>query len=101
MINAIDQNQPTFKGIVLKKIPAKTNFTTMVDFVQAGSPTRIIKGSNKRLDRDVLTLDITTAKDPIVRCLTPQIEEKVFENLSSKRDMLPGVELQKINDWTV
>lgn len=101
MINAIEQNKPAFKGILLKKIPAKTKFATMVDFVQAGDPSRIIKGSNKRLDRDVLTLDITTSKDPIVRCLTPEIEEKVFENLSIKSKMLPGVELQKINDWTV
>ncbi|MCM1010593.1 MAG: hypothetical protein NC390_06935 [Fusobacterium sp.] len=101
MINSIGQNQPAFKGIVLKNIPPKTAFSTMVDFVQAGDLSRIIKGANKRLNRDVLTLDITTSKNPIVRCLTPEIEEKVFNNLSAKRDMLPGVELQKINDWTV
>lgn len=101
MINSVEQHQPSFKGIVLKNVSPKAKFASLVNFVQAGDPARMIKGSNRRLDRDVLALDITTSKNPIIRCKTPEIEENLFKSLNAKRDMLPGVELQKINDWTV
>lgn len=104
MINPMNQQpvsqQPAFKGIVIKKIPAQTEPSKFVDFLGSGDPARKFKGANKRiLDQDVFTLGVQKDGNSVVWGRTKAAEEKLFNDLSANKDMIPGVEIHKIDDW--
>lgn len=91
-----------FKGIAIKNIRNnKVTVNDFFEFLNAGKSKRVFKGGSDRsrlANDNVYTWDISQPFE-VVKGRTKEAEDVLYKDLVAHKDMLPGVEIHKIDDW--